>query len=241
MNILIVQTSFIGDTILSTPIIAGLKMIYPKSNLTIMTTPVGSELFKHDPRLDRIIIFDKRGKEKGLSGILKKARSIKAMQFDRVYSLHRSFRTALLLFLANIPTRIGFSDATLSFLYTQTIQRITDRHAVISNLSILFKQIKEAELDTELKLYAPKHEKLSDTARTKMALVSKNYVVLAPGSAWKTKQWQVDGFLNVAKAMQDKGFDVVLIGGKTDQTTCKKISEKRMSSTWPEKYPSPIP
>ncbi len=226
MNILIVQTSFIGDTILSTPVIQGLKKIHPRSELTIMTTPAGSQIFKHDPRINRIIVFDKRGKEKGVSGLLKKSRALKAMHFDMVYSLHKSFRTSLLLFLAKIPHRIGFSDATLSFLYTKTIRRSIGRHSVISNLSILFDDICESDLNTELRLYEPGFEELSTIAQQKLALISSRYAVLAPGSAWKTKQWHADGFLKTAQTLVDKGFDVVLIGGKNDKEACEQISER---------------
>ena len=140
MKILIVQTSFIGDIILSTPVISNLKKIYPGSQLSIMTTPVGSGLFKNDPLIDEIILFDKRGKEKGLPGLLQKAGKIKNKHFDKVYSLHRSYRTALLLYWAKIPQRIGFSDAKLSFLYTKTVNRVMEKHSVTGNLSILFDQ-----------------------------------------------------------------------------------------------------
>jgi hypothetical protein len=41
MRILIVQTSYLGDTILSTPVIAGVHQLYPAARLWMMTTPAG--------------------------------------------------------------------------------------------------------------------------------------------------------------------------------------------------------
>ncbi len=64
MKILVVQSSFLGDTILSTPVISGLQTIYPEAEISMLTTPLAACLVKHDPRLAEVITFDKRNKEK---------------------------------------------------------------------------------------------------------------------------------------------------------------------------------
>ncbi|MCJ7773738.1 MAG: hypothetical protein MUP22_11475, partial [Desulfobacterales bacterium] len=70
MKILLVQTSFLGDTILSTPVIAGLKKIYPDAKIWMMTTPLSSQLVIRDPLLEGVITFDKRGTDAGFRGLL---------------------------------------------------------------------------------------------------------------------------------------------------------------------------
>ena len=138
MKILLVQLSFLGDTILSTPVISGLKKVYPEAHISVMTTLLSSALIENDPFVHEIIVFDKRGKEKSISGVVKKAHEIRKKGFDKVYSLHRSYRTSILLFLAGIPERIGFSDAKMSFLYTEQRKKKLDGHAAIRNLSLLY-------------------------------------------------------------------------------------------------------
>ena len=119
MKILLVQLSFLGDTILSTPVIAGLKQIFPKSTISMLTTPISSDLVKNDPFIDEVIIYDKRKKDKGLLKLIQKSHQIRIKKFDIVYSLHRSHRTSTLLYLSGIPKRIGFKDGKMSFLYTE--------------------------------------------------------------------------------------------------------------------------
>ncbi len=225
MKILIVQTSFIGDSILSTPVIRELKNIYPNANLSILTTPVSSGLFFSDPLIDEIMVFDKRGKEKGLPGVLRTAQKLKSKKFDRVYSLHRSYRTSLLLFFAKIPIRIGFSDAEIRFLYTHTLPRDMGNHAVISNLSILFSHGTQERFDTSLRLCPPPKNKLKPDTLGRMADLSDHYAVLSPGSAWKTKQWHAQGFIEVGRHLKAKGLDVVLMGGPDDVPVCRQIGE----------------
>jgi len=97
MNILLVQTSFLGDTILSTPVISGLNKLFPEAQIWMMTTPLSSSLVKRDPLLAGVISYDKRGKNSGLPGLIRMSRKIRKMKFAKVYSLHRSFRTSLLV------------------------------------------------------------------------------------------------------------------------------------------------
>jgi len=211
--------------ILSTPVIKGVKKLYPKAQLSIMTTPVSRGLLLSDPLLDEIIVFDKRGNEKGLSGIMKKAREIKAKGFNLVFSLHRSYRTSLMLFLARIPVRIGFCDAKLAFLYTQARPRVMGKHAVISNLSILFHQMDELELDSRMNLSPPEYTALDPKTVSLITTLSDRYAVLAPGSAWKTKQWNAQGFIETGHYLKEQGIDVVLMGGPEDVLVCRQIND----------------
>ena len=225
MKILLVQLSFLGDMILSTPVVAGLKKIHPNARLTVMTTPLAAALVENDPLVDRVITFDKRGREKSIGGMVEKAKTLRAEGFDRVYSLHRSYRTSILLALAGIPVRVGFKDAKLSFLYTDQRQKKVEGHSAIRNLSLLFDELPETGFDTDLRLFAPKHENLSETAGKAFSLAG-DTIVMAPGSAWKTKQWHWQGYSEVARHFAQLGKKIVLIGGPADKAVCAKINEQ---------------
>jgi len=223
MKILLVQTSFLGDTILSTPVIAGLKKLYPDAKIWMMTTPLSSQLVIRDPLLEDVIIYDKRGVDAGFRGLLKMRRTIKSMNFDRVYSLHRSFRTSVLLWMCNIPKRIGFKNARLNRIYHRLCERSPKDHDVIRNLSILSKDISLESLETELRLFTPQ-EKDVDTDVLKTILKFNKYIVMAPGSAWNTKMWHWQGYREAVKYFLNKGFGVVLMGALSDKTVNDKVS-----------------
>jgi heptosyltransferase II len=224
MNILLAQTSFLGDTILATPVIAGIHRIYPDARLWMMTTPASVSLVAGDPLLSGVITFDKRGKETGILGILRMAKRLKSMKFDRVYALHRSFRTALLLKLAQIPERIGFSDATLPFLYTHTRRRLMSAHEVIRNLSLLIPEMPIKTLSTELRLFAPQASALTQKVRDLLPPAGQ-YAVLVPGSVWNTKMWFWQGYRETAKHLRNAGFPVVLDGSPKDRPLLDKIGK----------------
>ena len=220
MRILLLQTSFLGDVILSTPVIAGIKAQYPDSELWMMTTPAASELVRRDPMLAGVLVFDKRGSEAGLGGLVRKARELKKMKFDLVFALQRSARTSLMLALARIPTRIGFSKAKLSFLYSRKMARDHTQHDVLRNLSILSEPGNLSSLPQELRLFAPPDNEVDQ------ALLSKTIgaVVMVPGSVWATKRWAWEHYRAVADAFIAQGRKVVLLGSDAEKELCEKIS-----------------
>ena len=71
MKILIIHTAFIGDIVLSTPLIQKLKDLYPKSEIDYLTLPTNQSVLYNNPNLNEIILYDKKGKDKGLKGFLK--------------------------------------------------------------------------------------------------------------------------------------------------------------------------
>ena len=224
MKILLVQTSFLGDTILSTPVIAGLKKIYPDAKIWMMTTPLSSQLVLRDPLLEDVISFDKRGKDKGLRGLIKLSRDIKNMNFDRVYSLHRSFRTSMLLWMCNIPKRTGFKIARFNRVYQQLCERNPKDHDVIRNLSILSHDAAIESLETRLRLFPP-HDKDVDPIVLKKISGFNQFIVMTPGSAWKTKMWHWQGYRETAKHFLNKGYGIVLLGGMADKAINSKVAD----------------
>lgn len=217
MKILLVQTSFLGDLILSTPVIAAIKKIYPQSELWMMTTPLAKSLVENDPLLNGVIAFDKRGQFSGIFGLLKFAKVLRDHNFDLVFSLHKSARTSVLLYLAKIKQRIGFKQSKLSFFYTKTIQRIKAEHDVLRNLSLL--STHGQDYRGEIRLFVDPNLSL-DKFNLKAG-----YIVIVPGSAWKTKMWSWQEFRKIAEHFLKQNRQVVVLGAKNEKSVCDLVSQ----------------
>ena len=224
MNILLVQTAFIGDVVLATPVIQALKQIYRDSTISVLTTPISAPILVNHPDIAEVIIFDKHKSQKGLAGIVELANRLSAMNFDVVFSLHKSWRTAFVLWLAKIPKRYGFKEASGQIFYTKTVIRKDLSHEVMRNLAIMRNVGNEpntfaGNLRVELpqEAYA-EAEKLSPGKKAELR------IVIAPGSVWATKRWTVDGFSKVATHFLSKNAEVILIGGEGDIDIANEIS-----------------
>ncbi|RIL09775.1 MAG: lipopolysaccharide heptosyltransferase II [Proteobacteria bacterium] len=221
MKILLVQTSFLGDTVLSTPLIYSIKARHPHSRLWMMVRPESAELVKRDPLLEGVIVFDKYGSDSGTRGLLAMAARIRKFGFDLAYVLHRSARTAALMRLAGVPERIGFERARLSFLYTAKRSGRELDHEVKRNLAI----IEDSDEEGELRLFPPVLEELSSESRAVLQRISARYVVLFPGSAWATKMWKWQGYREVARYFSQSGFAVLILGSGAEAKVCSAVSE----------------
>ena len=222
-RILIVQTSHLGDTILSTPLIGALHQLYPNNELWMLTTPAGADVVRHDPRLEAVIVFDKRARDEGLTGLLHMSRRLRRLAFERVYALQRSYRTSLMLALSGIRHRTGFANAKWSFLYHVRCPRDADQHDVLRNLSLLAAEAPLTSLPKTIRLFPPEIVEIApDVAR--QVNHPTPYVLLVPGSAWETKRWHWQHFRTVAGHLVGQGYRVVLIGSGADQDINRRVA-----------------
>jgi heptosyltransferase II len=225
-NVLVVQTSFLGDTILTLPLLAEIKRRYPVGKLTLLSTPVGRELLGSYPGIDEVIVDDKRHEDAGIMGLWRKAKVLEQKRFTLAISPHKSLRSALLLFLARIPYRVGFRQSKGAFLFHALASRNPRSHDVERNLSILEAlgiPTRECRQSIDFPVGADSKEK---NRRLLDAGVDLNRTVIGinAGSVWPTKRWAPDLFAALIRRLkQDVNCEIVLFGGPEDVDTTTKI------------------
>ncbi|MGB5983869.1 MAG: glycosyltransferase family 9 protein [Desulfobacterales bacterium] len=216
MKILIVPKNYLGDTILATPLIVNLVRRYPQAEIWVLTNAHAAQLLVREDLLTGIVTYDRHGRDRGLGGLLRMARRLGPLGFDRVYALQRSPRTAALLFLSRIPQRIGFANAPLSFLYTRAHSFSPGKHEVQRNLELLAGDIAQHDLEPALKLVPPACNDL-DKALSRVIPRAGTYAVMVPGSSWPTKRWHWQGYRDVARFLVHREIPVVLDGAPGDR------------------------
>ncbi len=216
MKVLIFQTAFLGDLVLSTHI--G-KLIYDN-----FSTPVSfvckkglESTLEGLDFIEEIIPYDKKT-------IFSFARKLRERGFDVAVSPHRSARTASVLALSRIPKRIGFDRAALSFLYTDRVTYKMGRgiHEVDRNSALLSPLGIEVAERVKPILYV--YEREFEKTLIKFS-VKRPYVLVSPGSVWATKRWLPDYFSEVARFFLRKKVNVYLIGSSQDRRQCEEVSK----------------
>jgi heptosyltransferase-2 len=226
-RILIFNSAFPGDIILTTPLIRAVSDRFPEASLAFCTTPAGARLLAGLSYLDQLVIYDKHGRDRGFFGVLKTARRIQKEGFDLVFSAHRSLRTAILLRLAGIPIRAGFYESAGSSLYNVKVHRLTDLHETERNLSLL--QPFGASLDRlSKKPVLPVTGEESNQVFGRLgALLPQGqgpFVVIAPGSVWATKMWLAERFAEIIDLLaREYSARVLMVGSPLDRPQADRV------------------
>ncbi len=194
---LVVQTSFLGDMVLTTPLIAELARRGP---VDVVTTVASAQLLANNPVVRKIFVYDKRGRDAGLLGLLRMARSIdrfyqepgsRASSAERsAYMAQGSVRSAVLARLAGFRERVGFDSSAASRLYTVRVRHDCSAHHAVRLWSLAKRRLGEAAGEMPpIRLYPGEPERAAVDALLGPDVDPRPLVVLAPGSAWATKRW----------------------------------------------------
>lgn len=214
-RILIIQTAFLGDVILATPVISELKRISPDAIVDILVKSGNESLLENNPNLNRIHVFNKKsGKLKGIFLLIKAFRKNK---YDLIINLHRFGSSGIIAGLSGGKKVIGYKKNPFSFLYSEKFEhRIGDgTHEVERNLSLIKhlggRNYSRPELfpsEADLEVVKP----FSNGA----------YVTMAPASVWFTKQLPKEKWIELID-QQSTDHLVYLLGAPSDNELCNDL------------------
>jgi len=212
-TVTVVQTAFLGDVLLTLPMIAELKSAMPWARVRLVTTPAAATFVTDLALADEVIAFDKRGSDAGWKGIKAFARSLRCPA-HAVIVPHRSLRTAVLVREMQATWSCTVRTAWSRWVCTQSIPypsvlHDADRHlrlaAVLTGVVKTKEDVGKIELCTPSDLEAV-HHLLHEHG------VRKPYVVVAPGSVWPTKRWSQRHGAALVQTLADRNDTVVVLG-----------------------------
>ena len=214
MNILIIHTAFIGDIVLSTALVSKVKEKYPDSDIYYLTTPLGKEILKNNPKIKEIIVYDKRGKDKGFVAFISFVRKIRKLKIDVCLTPHRYLRSSILSLLSGASIRVGYDIASLSFVYNKKIKYDKTKHEVEKLLSFVDDSPKRFELE----MYPSEKDKIKIDTILKNFSQNKKIILIAPGSKWFTKKWPEEYFrILIQNLVKRNDLLIVITGGKEEK------------------------
>ena len=209
-KILVIQTAFIGDVVLSTALLESLHKEYPDITLDILVRKGNEALFNNHPFINSVLIWNK--KEKKYKHWLQILQQIRNADYDVVINVQRYAATGLWTAFSNAKIKIGFDKNPFSFLFTHKIKHLAEQnglHEIQKNHELL-SAIGDMTL-CKPKLYPSSTDVLKITS-----FQTKPYICIAPASVWFTKQFPMEQWV---KFLNDLVFEgtVYIIGGPGDK------------------------
>jgi ADP-heptose:LPS heptosyltransferase len=246
-RILVIEPWNIGDVVLATPVLAELRVRFPRARISLLAKAYARELLDGSGLVDEWIVCDlpwtaQKNKYRFTSRVLREMRdlvvSLRARRFDVVLDARMDIRANLLAALSGARRRIGYDIGGGGWLLTETLpSNLDSTHRIDDWLSLLrlldpdaFASGGVSQPTKQPKLVV--HEAERAAARTRLEAVTGRAgptIGYHPGGSHPGKRWPVQHFEQLARELSRTigGRHVVFLG--PDDATSRGWSEDVMT------------
>ena len=220
-RILIVRLSAIGDVLHATTVVHNLRKLLPDAELTWLVSPPAAGMLKHNPDIDRLLVWDRRPIDR--AGFkhpitawreLQKAKKLLApYTFDIALDIQGLFLTGVLTKMSGAPRRIGIHERHEGnpFFMTEMAPDIESRHKIKRYMTALLPLGFDGK-DFEPGIILPLGEELEDFAGKFWPAhginPSKPILLVNTRTTWPDKNWEPAFF---GEALKDLPPDVQIV------------------------------
>lgn len=209
-RILVITLSNIGDIILTTPVIRALSKEFPCSRIDVMVSPNGKDIFDKDPRIFKLVIYDKH------ISIAEKRRlqlKLRKLKYDLVVDLRNTVFPLLL------APRYRTSPIQS---FPKDIVHKKERH-LYRLVPFGIKNLSERSY-----IHITKEDEDYTNDLIKTNAVTYPIVIVNPGAKSHLKRWTVEGFAEVCDGLIGEcAASIVFVGaGPDDKEIVLSVARK---------------
>jgi len=233
-HLLVIRLSAMGDVAMTIPVISALLEQHPELEITVLTRDFFKPLFSQLPKV-KVYVADVNGKHKGVIGLWKLYKELKAYQFDAIADLHNVLRSNIL----KVFFKLG------SFRSAQIDKGRIEKKALTSEKNKVFKPLKTTHeryadvfralgfsLNMEYASYLPKRL-LSEKSKDLFVAENSQVIGVAPFAAFKGKMYPLDLMERVIEKLNAlNGYRILLFGGGEKERKQLDIWEKNFENVF---------
>jgi heptosyltransferase-2 len=218
----VIQTAFLGDVVLTTPLLTTLADQF--GPVDVVVTPGAAELLEGHPAVREVLRYDKKGRDAGLAGLRRLGAELRMRQYARAFLPQRSWRSAALALLARVPQRVGFADSPAAITYTTRVTRAPTGHEVERLLALAGRRTRPAP---PVSLALTTEDEAAADRWLAARGIAPGFTAIAPGSIWGTKRWP--SYPALAAALEGS---LVVVGGEGDTALADEVVAAAPGRAW---------
>ncbi|MBF0572572.1 MAG: lipopolysaccharide heptosyltransferase II [Desulfamplus sp.] len=240
-KILIRAANWVGDAIMTTPVIRSIRKSYPDAHITLLAKPWVIPVFDNSPYIDEIMVYENDTRHTKGVGTLRLVKDMRKHSFDVAILMQNAFEAGLITFLAGIPVRIGYNTDGRGLILNPSIKmdkRLKKGHLIDYYRGIL--KGSNHRFCGDLRHFIDDGRKLdlfiSDFERTEALKKLTSYGIdsqkqpvigINPGATGGTaKRWFPERYAELAKRLSEQfNTKILIFGGQADKELGDKISE----------------
>jgi len=196
-----------------------------RGSVDVVVTPASAALLAHNPAIENVIVYDKRGRDRGVGGFVRMVRRLRSNRYATAYMAQASVRSGALVAAAGIPERVGYETSAGRRFYTRRVPYIENEHHAARLLRLAGVDADASRLRP--RLYPGQEERAAvDGLLRDAGAADEELIALAPGSVWATKRWPY-----YAELAGELDARVVIIGAAADRALADAIMQRAGAHT----------
>ena len=233
-SILIIAPNWIGDAVMTQPLLAALKAQYPESKIDVLASTWVAPIYRACTEVNKVI--EAKFEHKQLQWSLRKklTKELALKKYQVCFVLPNSLKSALIPWLANIPFRVGYRGELRFGLINLALDNPSkvNRPPMVEHYLALSQALNEEQNSTMSGNLTPT---LNVSTAAKQSVQTKlqkanidpaNIYVICPGAEYgPTKRWPTKHFSGLAQRLiaENSKNQIILLGSKSDHTLAQAI------------------
>jgi len=230
-RILLSRLRFMGDVILTTPLIRQMRRLFPEAQLAYLTDERFAPLLEHNPHLNDIIAVRTAGGESFFQNAGRTARLMRYLRrqkFDLTIDLFGNPRTALQCWITGAATRVGGDFRGRRQLYTVRVPQDDQLRSAIDFHWKSFAAIGLASGDNRTEVFVSDAERAwaQEYLSSKGVRLNQPVIGFHPGATWPNKRWPAQKFGQVAQHLLREGLHVLITQGPNEREFAEAVVQE---------------
>jgi heptosyltransferase II len=233
-SFLLWMPNWIGDVVLTLPVIQSLRRAYPVARISVVAKFPADELLLGHPAINTVLTLPSDS-ESGLWQRITFARNLKKFNFDVGVVFPNSFGSAFLLSLTGVKYRLGYDTEGRDILLTHPVSTTPYLKKAQYRVEYYFKILSALKLDSPDRDFAPLISQEGDISVREVLLdmgldEGEEFLTLHPGTSKVERGWHAErfGFL-CQKLIKEEGKRVVLLGTEKEAELLGRIKKSSQS------------
>lgn len=227
LNICIIKLASIGDVVLVTASLKAIRKKFPHARIHCLVGKESRKILHNCPYLDGIVVYDRKGKERGWLRLIKFSRKLRKHRFDIIIDFQNNRKSHLLSFLS-LPKKSYGYNKKWGLLLTNPIGDIKKNMPPVAHQ---FQVLNEIGIPYKDSAYLELWPSSKDDQYAKALLDSEwlgnesNMIGINIAASWKwrTKNWPIEHIARICDMLSTKNIRVIITGLDKDQPLARHL------------------
>ena len=228
-RILAIKIGAIGDVILAVPSLRAIRNSFPNAYISVLVGAESRLVLKKCPYIDDIIIYDRKGMDRGVIGLWRKSSYIRQKAFDLSIDLQNNRKSHLIAWLGSVQRRFGYGNGKMGFLLNNRLKYLNIGAGPIEEQ---FRVLKRAGINTvglsrrlEIWPTTKDHAYVENLLRSGWVRENQILVGVNIGGSWRTKRWPLKCFAKLLDMLASKDIRAVITASEKEMDLATDLAK----------------